>query len=82
MRKCRIGDNSFITAYQRGEANDWNAANVPLDNVFLFRLMLKGFFDVGPSTDPSARDRFIAMLGQHDITFHSASFNGSESRAR
>ena len=82
MRKCRIGDSSFIAAFRRGEAHDWSAANVPLDNVFLLRLMLKGFYDVGPSIDPSARNRFIAMLGQYDIPFHSANLTGSESRAR
>ena len=70
MPKCRIGDNSFFTAYRRGHAHDWNAANVPLDNAALLRLMLKGFFNVGSSIDPTARDRFIAILSQEGIAFH------------
>ena len=80
--KCRIGDNSFITLFQKVQADHWNAPDVPLDNVFLFRLMLKGFFSVGPSISPSARNRFIAMLGQNDITFHPAVLTGSERRLR
>jgi hypothetical protein len=66
---CRIGASSLWTSFRRRQKSEWEHVGVRLDDAGLFRLMLKGVLNVGPSLDPKSRERFIARLKELEIPF-------------
>jgi hypothetical protein len=69
---CKLGQHTQFEVIKQLYRRNWETDGIPLESGGIFKLMTKGFFSVGPSTDPSARDRFIAMLRQEGIPLHRA----------
>lgn len=67
---CKIGGKSQIGNFARENAESWREAGVPFDDAALFRLMLKGFFGIGPSLQPANREMFVALLSELKIPMH------------